>query len=73
VIKLQPEEHKSLAQYIYSLCSVVLDESKGYLIEGRLSHLVEQTGAGSYAMLMQRAKSELEPHPGTSDRRCHHH
>jgi chemotaxis protein methyltransferase CheR len=58
VIKLLPEEHKSLANYIYSLCAVILDESKGYLIEGRLSHLVENTGCGSYGMLVQRAKSD---------------
>ena len=58
MIKLQPEEHQSLARYIYSLCAVILDESKGYLIEGRLSHLVEDAGCGSYGMLVQRARSD---------------
>ena len=58
MIRLQPEEHKSLAQYVYSLCSVTLDESKGYLIESRLAGLVEESGCGSYTGLLLRAKSD---------------
>ncbi|MGA2041283.1 MAG: protein-glutamate O-methyltransferase CheR [Bryobacteraceae bacterium] len=58
MIRLQPEEHKSLAQYVYSLCAITLDESKGYLIEGRLARLVEETRAGSYNGLLMRAKSD---------------
>jgi len=58
MIRLQPEEHKSLAQYVYSLCAVTLDESKGYLIESRLASLVEETSSGSYSGLLLRAKSD---------------
>jgi chemotaxis protein methyltransferase CheR len=58
MIKLLPEEHKSLADYVYSLCAVSLDQSKGYLIEGRLAGLVEETGSGSYGGLMRLAKSD---------------
>ena len=58
MIRLQPEEHRNLAQYIYSLCSVSLDDSKGYLIENRLASLVEETGAGSYSAFLQRAKAD---------------
>jgi chemotaxis protein methyltransferase CheR len=58
MIKLLPEEHKILAQYVYSLCAVTLDESKGYLIESRLAGLVEETGSKSYSGLVLRAKSE---------------
>jgi chemotaxis protein methyltransferase CheR len=58
VIKLLAEEHKLLAQYIYSLCAVTLDESKAYLIEGRLGRLVEETSSGSYSGLLLRAKSD---------------
>jgi chemotaxis protein methyltransferase CheR len=58
VIKLLPEEHKPLAEYIYSICAVTLDRSKSYLIEGRLAGLVEETGCGSFVGLVQRAKSE---------------
>jgi chemotaxis protein methyltransferase CheR len=58
LIRLQPEEQKALSQYIYSLCAVTLDDSKGYLIEGRLAGLVEDTGSGSYAGLLQRSKAD---------------
>lgn len=58
MIKLQPEEHQSLAQYIYTLCAVALDNSKSYLIESRLASLVEETGCVSYTGLVQRAKSD---------------
>ena len=58
MIRLLPEEHKSLAQYVYSLCAIALDESKGYLIEGRLASLVEETGCGSYGGLLLRAKTD---------------
>jgi len=58
VIRLQPEEQKSLAQYVYTLCAIALDESKGYLIESRLASLVEESGCGSYAGLLERAKSD---------------
>jgi chemotaxis protein methyltransferase CheR len=58
VIRLQPEEQKSLAQYVYSLCAITLDESKGYLIESRLAGLVEETGCVSYGGLLLRARSD---------------
>ena len=58
MIKLLPEEHKPLADYIYSICAVSLDVSKAYLIEGRLGRLVEEAGCGSFTGLVQRAKSE---------------
>lgn len=58
MIRLQPEEHKSLADYVYSLCAIALDESKGYLIEGRLAGLVEESGCGSYLGLLRLAKSD---------------
>lgn len=58
MIKLLPEECRPLAEYIYSICAVTLDQSKSYLIEGRLGRLVEETGCGSFGCLVQRAKSE---------------
>lgn len=58
MIRLQPEEHKLLAQYVYSLCSIALDESKGYLIESRLARLVEESGSGSFSGLLRRAKAD---------------
>ncbi|MEI9974041.1 MAG: hypothetical protein WDO73_19515 [Ignavibacteriota bacterium] len=35
-----------------------LDQSKAYLMEGRLGRLVEETGCGSYSRLVERAKAE---------------
>jgi len=58
VIKLLPEEHRPLAEYIHAVCAVALDQSKAYLIEGRLGRLVEETGCASYLCLLQRAKAE---------------
>lgn len=58
MIRLQADEHKGLADYIYSLCAVVLDETKGYLIEGRLAGLVEETACGNYGGLLRLAKAD---------------
>jgi len=58
VIKLQPEEHKAIAQYIYAICAIVLDQSKGYLIEGRLASLVVELGCSRYGELLFRAQSD---------------
>jgi chemotaxis protein methyltransferase CheR len=59
MIRLQPDEQKNLAQYVYSLCSITLDESKGYLIESRLASLVEDSGSVSYAALLAKAKADI--------------
>jgi len=58
VIKLQPEERKAIAQYIYAICAIVLDESKAYLIEGRLASLVTELGCRSYGDLLFRAQAD---------------
>ena len=58
MIALQPDEHKAMADYIYSLCAISLDQTKGYLIESRLSHLVEELGCRSFRDLIARAKAE---------------
>lgn len=58
MIKLQADELHVLAQYIYSLCGVHLDESKGYLLESRLSSLLAETGCSSFSELYIKAKSD---------------
>jgi len=58
MISLQPQEFAGVAQYIYSVCSVSLDDSKGYLIESRLAGLVEEAGCRSYRALVERAKTD---------------
>lgn len=59
MIKLLPEERQNVAQYIHSICAITLDRTKDYLIEGRLSRLMEETGCTSFAQLVSRAKSDL--------------
>lgn len=60
MIALQPDEHQAMADYIYSLCAITLDRSKGYLIESRLSQLVEELGCRSFRDLMTRARAETD-------------
>ncbi len=56
--RLLREERGMVAQYIQSLCGVALDESKDYLIEGRLGGLVEQEGCASFSQLVARARDD---------------
>jgi len=56
--RLLPEEHEPVSRYIYSLCGVALDQSKAYLLEGRLGSLVEETGSGNFTGLVSRAKAD---------------
>lgn len=58
MIKLLPEERRALSQYIHSISAVALDDSKDYLIEGRLSKLTEQIGCHSFSELLTRARAE---------------
>lgn len=58
MIKLVADEQRSMTEYIYSLCSITLDQSKAYLIESRLSAVAEEAGCGSFSQLLQRAKGE---------------
>jgi chemotaxis protein methyltransferase CheR len=59
MIKLLPDERESIARYIHSICAVNLDQSKDYLIEGRLSGLMEETRCTSFTQLVAHAKSDL--------------
>ena len=60
MIKLQADEQRAMADYIYSLCAIALDDSKGYLIENRLSEVAEAAGCRSFRDLLARAKSETD-------------
>jgi chemotaxis protein methyltransferase CheR len=46
-----------VAQLVEQLCGVMLDETKGYLVESRLSQLARAQGCASYRELCQRARS----------------
>ena len=59
MIKIQPEEARVLSQFIYSLCGVHLDETKGYLLENRLAPLLQETSCGSFSELYMKARSDV--------------
>jgi chemotaxis protein methyltransferase CheR len=58
MIKLLPEERQNVAQYIHSICAITLDQSKDYLIESRLSAVMEELKCTSFTQLVSRARSE---------------
>jgi len=58
VIKIRAEETHVLSQYIYSLCGVHLDETKGYLLESRLAPLLQEHACGSFSELYSKARSD---------------
>jgi len=55
---LETAEWKRLADYIQSICGIQLDGSKRYLIESRLSGLMEQTGSATCDALYDAARSD---------------
>lgn len=58
MIKLMPDERQSVAQYIYSLCAISLDETKDYLIEGRLAGLIAETKSASFTQFVSLARAD---------------
>ena len=58
MIRLLPEERPTVYQYIHSVCGITLDDSKTYLVEGRLGGLAAQTGCASFSQLLLRARSD---------------
>lgn len=60
MIKLLPAERQTVAQYIHSICAITLDESKDYLIESRLSGLMEEMNCPNFSQLVNRSKTD--PH-----------
>lgn len=58
MIRLPPEEFPAWSRYIYSLCGVYLEATKAYLIETRLSPLLETVQCRNYADLFLKARSD---------------
>ncbi len=58
---LGPDDIKSISKLVRELCGVVLDESKDYLIQGRLGKIAEQAGCKSFAELCRRLRSGSDP------------
>ncbi len=50
-MKINPVEHKQIADYVYKQCGIVLDSTKAYLLESRLSPLAAELGCASFTDL----------------------
>lgn len=55
-MRVAPHELDALAQLVEDLCGVVLDQTKGYLVESRLSGMLAELGCSSYAELVARVR-----------------
>lgn len=53
------EELSVWSRYVHEICGVFLDETKGYLLETRLSSLLRETGAGGFSELYYKAKADV--------------
>ncbi len=58
MLKISPSELKLIAQYIYDISGIYLDESKSYLFETRLSSIAMESGCTSYQDLYNKAKRD---------------
>lgn len=58
MVKIKPEEMRFVSQYIHQISGISLEDSKAYLIETRLSGLLDEFGCSSYRELCQRAKTD---------------
>jgi len=58
MIRLLPAERPLMYQYIHSVCGIALDDSKTYLVEGRLDSLATRTGCTTFSQLLARARSD---------------
>jgi chemotaxis protein methyltransferase CheR len=57
-MKIEAGEFKVFAQYIHSLCGLMLDDSKAYLIETRLSGLAQDNGCSTFSEFYYKAHSD---------------
>jgi chemotaxis protein methyltransferase CheR len=58
MIKITPNEIKTISQYIYDISGIFLDHNKTYLFETRLSSIAEELGCKSYLELHNKAKTD---------------
>jgi chemotaxis protein methyltransferase CheR len=60
-MRCAPDELVEVARLVEELCGIVLDETKGYLVESRLGDLLEPHGCGSYRDLVRLVRAGREP------------
>ena len=54
--KISRDDLSAWSHYIRTTCGISLDESKGYLIETRLAHLLRETGSAHWQELLKKTK-----------------
>lgn len=57
MIKITLDEIRLISNFIHEQCGIVLDDSKGYLIESRFAELMEEFACTSYRQLCQLARN----------------
>ncbi len=60
-MQVRPEEIPAVAQLVRQLCGIMLDASKGYLIESRLSSLAQSAGCARFSDFCRKIKSADDP------------
>jgi chemotaxis protein methyltransferase CheR len=60
-VQVRPEEIPAVAQLVYQLCGIVVDPSKGYLIESRLSGLAEAAGCANFSEFCRKVRGCADP------------
>ena len=58
MIKIAPNEIKTISQYIYEISGIYLDQNKTYLFETRLSSVAEENRCKTYLELHNKAKAD---------------
>ncbi len=59
-MQVNSEEIQVIARLVKDLCGVVLDQTKGYLIESRLSDIAEEFGCKTFSELYYKARYATE-------------
>jgi chemotaxis protein methyltransferase CheR len=59
LIQLQPAELKPIADYIYSISAIKLDDTKGYLINSRLGDMVRELGCRTFSQLVAKSQADF--------------
>lgn len=60
-MQVRPEELQQVARVVQDACGIVLDDTKAYLVESRLSRLAEELGCKSFSEYALRLRSGREP------------
>lgn len=59
-MQVTPEDIRAIARLVLDLCGIVLDETKGYLIQSRLGTLAEELGCKTFSELYYKARYESD-------------